>query len=75
MPVVQRGRLQGSAASAAMAPNLPQAAAGDAGRPCGYPAPVTTYTLRSASPAKTRADVVVVGVVAGRQGRRAGAGR
>ena len=28
-----------------------------------YPAPVTTtYTLRSASPAKTRADAVVVGV-------------
>ncbi len=28
-----------------------------------YPAPVTTYTLRSASPAKTRCDAVVVGVV------------
>ena len=27
-----------------------------------YPAPVTTYTLRSASPAKTRCDAVVVGV-------------
>jgi leucyl aminopeptidase len=29
---------------------------------------VTTYSLRSASPAKTRADAVVVGVVAGPQG-------
>lgn len=28
-----------------------------------YPARVTTYTLRSASPAKTRCDAVVVGVV------------
>ena len=35
-----------------MAANLPD-----------YPAPVTTYTLRSASPAKTRCDAVVVGVV------------
>ena len=34
----------------------------------GYPAPVTTYTLRSASPAKTRADVVVVGVLQGAKG-------
>jgi leucyl aminopeptidase len=33
------------------------------GEPDGYPAPVTTYTLRSASPAKTRADAVVVGVL------------
>ena len=30
----------------------------------------TTYTLRSASPAKTRADAVVVGVVAGDKGPR-----
>ena len=29
--------------------------------PAGYPAPVTSYTLRSASPAKTRTDAVVVG--------------
>jgi leucyl aminopeptidase len=28
-----------------------------------YPAPVTSYTLRSASPAKTRCDAVVVGVL------------
>ena len=44
-----------------------------------YPARVTTYTLRGASPAKTRADAVVVGLVqsrstvevaAGRRGRR-----
>jgi len=35
-----------------MAANLPD-----------YPAPVTTYTLRSASPAKTKCDAVVVGVV------------
>jgi leucyl aminopeptidase len=28
----------------------------------GYPSSVTTYALRTASPAKTRADVVVVGV-------------
>jgi leucyl aminopeptidase len=35
-----------------MAANLPD-----------YPSPVTTYTLRSASPAKTRSDAVVVGVV------------
>ena len=32
---------------------------------------MTSYTLRSASPAKTRADAVVVGVVPDRQGRRA----
>ncbi|TYL55692.1 leucyl aminopeptidase [Nocardioides sp. BGMRC 2183] len=31
----------------------------------GYPAAVTTYALRSASPAKTRAEAVVVGVVPG----------
>ncbi len=31
---------------------------------------VTTYALRSASPAKTRADAVVVGVVAGEKGPR-----
>ena len=31
---------------------------------------VTTYALRSASPAKTRADAVVVGVVAGPKGPR-----
>ena len=49
-----------------------------------YPAPVSTYTLRSANPAKTRCDAVVVGVVqdgkgsrraerrAGRRGRRQG---
>jgi len=29
----------------------------------GYPAPVTSFHLRGASPAKTRADAVVVGVV------------
>ena len=29
----------------------------------GYPARVTTYNLRNASPAKTSADAVVVGVV------------
>ena len=29
---------------------------------------MTTYSLRSASPAKTRADAVVVGVVAGPKG-------
>ena len=31
---------------------------------------VTTYSLRSASPAKTRADAVVVGVVSGEKGPR-----
>ena len=31
---------------------------------------MTTYSLRSASPAKTRADAVVVGVVAGDKGPR-----
>ena len=31
---------------------------------------MTTYSLRSASPAKTRADAVVVGVVAGEKGPR-----
>jgi leucyl aminopeptidase len=33
-----------------------------------YPAPVTSYSLRSASPAKTRTDAVVVGVVQSEQG-------
>lgn len=47
-----------------MAANLPQP-----GRsPDVYPAPVTSYTLRSASPAKTRCDVVVVGVVQSAKG-------
>ena len=40
-----------------MAANLPD-----------YPASVTSYTLRSASPAKTRCDAVVVGVVQGAKG-------
>ena len=40
-----------------MAANLPD-----------YPARVTTYTLRSASPAKTRSDAVVVGVVQSAKG-------
>lgn len=40
-----------------MAANLPD-----------YPASVTTYTLRSANPAKTRCDAVVVGVVQGAKG-------
>jgi leucyl aminopeptidase len=31
---------------------------------------VTSYSLRSSSPAKTRADAVVVGVVAGDKGPR-----
>ena len=31
---------------------------------------MTTYSLRSASPARTRADAVVVGVVAGDKGPR-----
>ena len=43
-----------------MGANLPQ--------PPDYPAPVTSYTLRSASPAKTRADAVVVGVVQSSKG-------
>ena len=34
-----------------------------------YPAPVSTYTLRNANPAKTRCDAVVVGLVANVQGR------
>jgi len=34
----------------------------------GYPAPVTSYTLRSASPAKTHTDAVVVGVVQDQKG-------
>jgi leucyl aminopeptidase len=40
-----------------MAANLPD-----------YPASVTTYSLRSANPAKTRCDAVVVGVVQGAKG-------
>ncbi|GAA4381663.1 leucyl aminopeptidase [Nocardioides caricicola] len=40
-----------------MAANLPD-----------YPARVTTYTLRAASPAKTRSDAVVVGVVQSPEG-------
>ena len=35
---------------------------------------MTTYTLRSASPAKTRADVVVVGVVSTTKGVELAAG-
>ena len=35
-------------------------------RRCDYPSRVTTYTLRGASPAKTRADAVVVGLVQAR---------
>ena len=46
-----------------MAANLPD-----------YPAPVTTYTLRSASPAKTRTDAVVVGVVQTPKGAELAAG-
>src|SRR6478735_290988 len=42
----------GERSRSVMAANLPD-----------YPAPVTTYTLRSASPAKTKCDAVVVGVV------------
>ena len=34
----------------------------------GYPAPVTSYTLRNASPAKTHTDAVVVGVVQDKKG-------
>ena len=60
VPVVQRRRRAREAS--AMRANLPQRA-GARAAPAGYPAPVTTYTLRSASPAKTRADAVVVGVV------------
>jgi leucyl aminopeptidase len=37
-----------------------------------YPAPVSTYTLRAANPAKTRCDVVVVGVVQGGKGPGSG---
>lgn len=33
-----------------------------------YPAPMTSYTLRNASPAKTKAEAVVVGVVTGDDG-------
>jgi leucyl aminopeptidase len=33
-----------------------------------YPAPVSTYTLRAANPAKTRCDAVVVGLVQGGKG-------
>src|SRR3954453_17384955 len=46
-------------------------------RPCSgtyrdYPAPVSTYTLRAANPAKTRCDAVVVGVVQGGKGSSGG---
>jgi len=34
----------------------------------GYPASVTSYTLRSANPAKTRCDAVIVGVVQAAKG-------
>ncbi len=37
-----------------------------------YPAPVSTYTLRAANPAKTRCDAVVVGVVQGGKGSSSG---
>jgi leucyl aminopeptidase len=39
-----------------------------------YPAPVSTYTLRAANPAKTRCDAVVVGVVQGGRGVGRGPG-
>src|SRR4051812_30227817 len=44
-------------------------------RPCSrtyrdYPAAVSTYTLRSANPAKTRCDAVVIGVVQGGKGSK-----
>src|SRR4051794_6938436 len=55
---------KGESRRSAMAANLPQGRA----RPDVYPAPVTSYTLRSASPAKTRCDAVVVGVVQGAKG-------
>jgi leucyl aminopeptidase len=43
-----------------MTGNLPQP---DSQPGLAYPAPVTSYTLRTANPAKTRTDAVVVGVV------------
>src|SRR4051794_34657663 len=39
-----------------------------------YPAAVSTYTLRSANPAKTRCDAVVVGLVQRGKGQRGGFG-
>ena len=55
-----------------MARNLPQPVGG-AGT--GLSCPVTTYTLRNASPAKTRADAVVVGIVQTTRGRGSPTGR
>ena len=66
MPVVQRGLPEACAAVHDV--TLPQQPG--AGTGAGYPAPVTTYSLRSASPAKTRADAVVAGVVQTAQGPR-----
>jgi len=42
--------------------------------PDAYPAPVTTYQLRATSPAKTRADAVVVGVLQDEKGPRVAPG-
>src|SRR3954452_16362121 len=51
---------RGECSRSAMAANLPQPSGA---RMPDYPAPVTTYVLRSANPAKTRCDAVVVGFV------------
>ena len=87
VPVVQRRLQQRRAAARSRRPcartytGLTPLAAGRTGTALTILRPVTTYHLRSASPAKTRADAVVVGAVqtakgvalaAGARGRRRG---
>ena len=76
-PAAELGELRAEGDVAVVQGRLLERRVGHGAKPtaarCGVPASpnlprVTTYTLRSASPAKTRADAVVVGVVAGRQG-------
>ena len=69
--VVQR-RGAGRPESLLMARNLPQR--GRSARGLAILRSVTTYTLRNASPAKTRADAVVVGVVQHDKGPRVAPG-
>ena len=65
VPVVQRGLQQGAPGRGLVRQLVRHGGEGTPHR-CDYPARVTTYTLRGASPAKTRADAVVVGLVQAR---------
>ena len=60
-----RGDVSGEVSAAGSVPSM-------LGTYRDYPAPVSTYTLRAANPAKTRCDAVVVGVVQGGKGSGGG---